>query len=147
MKVVYLLSEELKTNPDRITRAQALTLNASKPLLGLKGSNGLFGSPEWWDSIKQGRISLKYVSGEIIRTYIAGQDSLPTDNGFTLLLKNGITYDGCNDYVKNIDKKLFKIGATVQMVYALDELKKPKSTGEKDYLNILLEMAVSVDTV
>lgn len=48
MKMVFLLSEELKMNPGRVALTQALTLNSSKPMMGLKGIHGLFGSQEWW---------------------------------------------------------------------------------------------------
>lgn len=148
MKIVFQLTEKLKALPELTMKIQTLTLDPLRPSLGLKGSNGLYGSQEWWDSIEQGRIPLKYISGKIIKTYVVGQDPSPVDNGFTLLLKDGSTYKGgIYDYTKKADKKLFKIGATVEMVYVLDELKRPSPTGEKNYLDIVLEMAVFVDTV
>lgn len=47
------LSEELKDNPEQIAMTQSLTLDKSRPYMGLKVTNDLFGSKEWWDSIKQ----------------------------------------------------------------------------------------------
>lgn len=148
LKLVYLLSEELKAKPEQITLTQALTLDESRPNIGLKGTNGLFGSQEWWDSINQGRMPLLYVSGIIIRTYVAGQDPSPVDNSFSLLLDDGsMCEESIYDYIKEEDKKLFKIGSKVEIVYAHDELKRRKSNGEKSYLDIVLEMAVSLEPV
>ena len=48
MKLVYLLSEELKADPEYVSLTQALTLDKSKPYVGLNGTYGLFGSQEWW---------------------------------------------------------------------------------------------------
>ncbi|MNV27916.1 hypothetical protein D3C71_1190830 [compost metagenome] len=44
---VYRLSEELAGDPEKIVDAQALTLDQTRPQMGLKGNLGLFGSPEW----------------------------------------------------------------------------------------------------
>lgn len=50
MKVVFLLSEKLIMNPERVVLTQALTLNSSKPMLGIKGVHGLLGSQKWWEN-------------------------------------------------------------------------------------------------
>lgn len=65
MKLVYLLSEELKADPEYVSLTQALTLDKSKPYVGLNGTYGLFGSQEWWDSINQGKMPLLSLSGVI----------------------------------------------------------------------------------
>lgn len=148
MKMVFLLSEELKAKPEQITLTQSLTLDQSRPYMGLKGTNGLFGSPEWWNNINQGKIPLQHVSGVITRTYIAGQDPSPVDNCFSLLLDNGsICEESIYDYIKEEDKRLFQIGSKVEIIYALDELKRRKSNGEKCYLDIVLEMAISLKPI
>lgn len=46
MKFVYLLSTELKSDPEYVMLVQRLTLDQSKPFMGLKGTHGLFGSKE-----------------------------------------------------------------------------------------------------
>lgn len=65
MKLVYLLSEELKADPEYVSLTQALTLDKSKPYVGLNGTYGLFGSQEWCDSITQGKMPLLSLSGVI----------------------------------------------------------------------------------
>jgi hypothetical protein len=148
MKRVYQLSEELKNDPEQIALAQALTLNLSKPMLGLKGTHGLFGSPEWWASIEQRKMPLLFVSGIIRRVYVAGQDSGDENNGIDLLLEDGSVRD-VGIYVNDkADIPLFRVGCRVELVYALDELKKqPALDGGINYSKIALEMAVSLEPV
>ncbi|KES11282.1 MULTISPECIES: hypothetical protein [Snodgrassella] len=148
MKLVYLLSEELKDNPEQIVMTQSLTLDKSRPNMGLKGTNGLFGSKEWWNSIKQGKMPLLHVSGVITRTYVAGQDPSSVDNAFSLLLDDGSEVEeSIYNYINYKDKKLFQKGAKVEIIYAYDELKRRNHNGEKAYLDIVLEMAVSLEPV
>jgi len=144
MKQVYLLSEELKDNPERISVTQKLTLNSSRPLMGLKGTHGLFASVEWWDSIQENKIPLSYISGVIKRAYVSGQDEGPTNNTVDLVLDDNSTIT-VGIYTNSIkDVSLFNVGCKVQLVYALDELKKqPARKGGVNYSEIALEMAVS----
>ncbi|WP_338523924.1 hypothetical protein NUH87_30165 [Pseudomonas batumici] len=148
MKFVYLLSEELKENPGQIVLAQALTLDKSKPYMGLKGAYGLFGSQEWWNSIEEGKMPLLFLSGVIQRTYIAGQDSSSEENSFSLLLGDGsIREESIYSHTRKEDRRLFVVGSRVEIVYALDELKPGAVDGEETHLDIVLEMAVSLQSV
>ena len=148
MKRVYLHSEKLKADPERVAAAQALTLNRSKPLLGLKGTHGLYGSTEWWTSIEQRKMPLLFISGIIRRAYVAGQDGGDSNNGVDLLLEDGsVRAEGI--YVNDkADIPLFRVGCRVELVYALDELKKqPAQDGGINYAEVPLEMAVSLTPV
>jgi hypothetical protein len=64
MKLVYQLSVDLAENPASMYRIQKTTLDESKPLIGLKGTYGLYGSDEWWNNIINGVIPLVYRSGQ-----------------------------------------------------------------------------------
>ena len=143
---VYTLTEALAQDPARVTRTQSLTLDSAKPLMGLKGRHGLFASDAWWDSIKAGRIQTQTVTGSIERTYFAGQDSRRGDqvNSFTLRLADGSTVDESIYTHRKQDSALFVPGATVTMVYALDELKEqPAADGRVNVARIVLEMSIS----
>lgn len=148
MKRVYLLFEELKHDQQRVKLAQQLTLDSSRPLMGLKGTHGLFASEEWWDSIRDKKIPLEFISGVIKRAYIAGQDDDGVNNTVDLAQKDGAVVS-VGIYTNNIkDVDLFKPGSTVNVVYALDELKKqPARDGGVNYSRVALEMAVSVKAV
>lgn len=124
---------------------QALTLDAARPIMGLKGTHGLFGSAQWWDSIHQSRMPLKFVSGVILRTYFAGQDTPGLPNKAELRLRDGSVVDAGIYVNDDEDVSLFKPGRRVRVVYALDELKKqPAAEGGVNYLTTALEMAVSL---
>ncbi|GGY25100.1 hypothetical protein [Paludibacterium paludis] len=147
MKRIYLLSEELKNDPEQIALAQALTMNTSRPTLGLKGTYGLFGSHEWWENIEQHKIPLLFVSGIVLRVYIAGQDGYE-NNTVDLLMEDGSVRDAGIYVNDNRDIPLVRVGCRVELVYVLDELKKqPAPNGGVNYSKIALEMAVSSQPV
>ncbi len=145
MKLVFRLEDKLREDPERVRLAQALTLNALKPRMGLRGTHGLYGSPEWWASIHEGRMPLLYHSGVVQRAYVAGQDESVFNNTIDLRLDDGTVYM-TGIYVSNgNDAELFQPGCRVGIVYALDELKQqPAADGSINYADIALEMAVSV---
>ncbi|MGF1688951.1 hypothetical protein L4C36_20105 [Photobacterium japonica] len=144
MELVYSLREELKHDKKNMEFAQKLTLDESKPLLGLKGKYGLFGSDEWWKSIENKKIPLEYVSGIIKKCYVTGQDRGGVNNTVDLILEDG-TEKTIGIYVNHKDNiKKFIPGVVVQMVYGFDELKKqPSRDGKINYLRIPLEVAIS----
>lgn len=145
MKVVYELSKDLDTNPDYVAKIQALTLDESKPFLGLKGTYGLFGSKEWWNNIKDGILPTKHCSGVITRIYYAGQDSLRKPNSFDLMDNIGsIRMESF--YANNKDDySLYKVGHKVNILYVLDELKK--IDGNNKFLETVLEISVSLQSI
>jgi len=138
---VYSLTKRFEENPSYPEDVRALTLNKAKPQFGLKGTFGLFGSAEWWDSINHRRMPLRFVAGVIVGVSEAGQDSLTGVNN-TMVLKDAAgTEEQFGIYVNNRkDAKLFRVGCTVRMVFALDELKRPRPDV---YSPTALEVAVS----
>lgn len=146
MKLVFCLEDNLREDPAQIQLVQALTLNPAKPRMGLRGSFGLFGSSEWWTSIREGRMPLLYLSGIVQRAYVAGQDEVTSNNTIDLKLDDG-SVQMVGIYVNNKgDADLFQPGRKACIVYALDELKQqPAADGGVNYSKIALEMAVSVE--
>ena len=145
MKRVYLLSEELKTDPEQVKHTRQLTLDKSRPNMGLKGSHGLFASSTWWNNINRRRMPLRFVSGVVTRAFEAGQDKHGVNNTVTLQLSDG-TSESVGIYVNDpTDVRLFKAGVLVTIVYALDELKSSADTLGEKYSKVALEAAVSVE--
>lgn len=143
MRLVYRLSEELANDPGQVADTQSLTLDPTRPEVGLKGSCGLFGSPEWWSSIDSGRIRKKIVSGVITRIYVAGQDRSELPNAFDIRCDDGGTQmEGIYVNSKE-DVVLYEVGKRVDVVYVLDEMKAPSSNGMADYLDIVFEVYVA----
>lgn len=143
MKLVYQLSEDLKHHPERVAKAQALTGDKSKPF-GLKGEHGLYGSEVWWNNIKKGVLPVRRISGIIERLFISGQERDSQANTFDLLLSDGSLHTESILVNDQADYQLFKVGSRVEILYVFDELKvQPAPEGDVNYLDILLEMAVS----
>lgn len=147
LKRVYDLSEELRKNVALVSAAQALTLNPNEPHFGLKGKHGLYGSEEWWENIRNGTLKIRKISGIIEQTVYAGQDARWGDsvNSFYLKLDDASVVRESIYANQKQDRKLFVPGARVSIAYLLDELKsQPGPDGGVNYLEIVLEMAVSV---
>ena len=164
---VYELETDLAKDTKRVQMAQALTQNPAKPLLGLKGTHGLFGSTEWWNNIKaafetkrglmrwlnrltRNQIKVLVRSGIIEKTYFAGQDARWGDqvNSFVLKLDDGTSFNESIYTHQKSDKKLFVPGARVRVAYVFDELKQqPARYGSINYAEIVLEMAVSIKPI
>ncbi len=144
-KRVYELATELAANPVRVAKAQALTLNPDKPLMGLLGDRGLFGSKEWWQSIDEGRIEVRVYKGTIKRLYVAGQDA-EEDQGkdFEYLCEDGSVRRASCVAHDDADLALYREGATVALAYALDKLKKqPAKDGGTNFTEVLLEIVIA----
>ncbi|MDZ7551574.1 hypothetical protein RGC63_07800 [Helicobacter pylori] len=142
-KIVFELSQKLKDDPSYMELIQSVTLDQSKPYIGLKGNNGLFGSDIWWDNIKKNVIRTNIIKGKIVRLYNAGQDSLESYNSFDLLLSDGSIWSE-SIYINNrLDNDLFKIGSLVCIFYAHDE-RKQSISGDISYSDTVIEMAVSI---
>ncbi|MGX9714513.1 hypothetical protein ACWYXJ_09645 [Janthinobacterium lividum] len=144
---MYTLAEALAKDPSRVAKIQALTLDSSRPHMGLKGSEGLFASAAWWKSIEAKRLPMQTLTGIIERTYFAGQDSRRGDqvNSVTLRQADGSAVDESIYMNDKQDIKLFVPGAMVTMVYVLEELKaQPAADGGVNVARIVLEVAISV---
>lgn len=143
MMKIYRLSEELAGDPEQVADAQALTLDQTRPHMGLKGNCGLFGSSEWWESVQSGRMPQRRISGVIKRVFVAGQDRSEIPNAFDMTTHDGtVRMEGI--YVNSPQDVLrYQVGRTVEVLYALDELKMALPNGEKNYLEIVIEVSIS----
>ncbi|OWQ47542.1 hypothetical protein CDL60_08950 [Roseateles noduli] len=146
MRVVYSLAIDLAANPERVAKTQALTMNADKPLLGLRGAHGLFASPEWWSNIDSGSIRSETLYGTIEGLHFAGQDARWGDqvNTFSMRLADGTLINEGIVVNEKSYRRLFRVGTEMRIRYALEELKRqPATEGGVNYIKILLEIAVN----
>ena len=145
MRLVYQLVNELKNDPSIVPEAQAMTLDTSRPNIGCKATYGLYGSEEWWENIKSGRMPGQYECGVITELFHAGQDGDEDDiNSFMFLTEDGtermesIYCDDESDYA------LFRVGCTVKMFSVLQPLKsEERYASRSEPANFVIEMAVS----
>lgn len=143
MPIVYELSRQLTLEPERIELARALTLDPDRPYMGLKGTHGLFASPEWWENIRAGIMPLKRRSGIIQRVLHVGQDAAGEPNVFELSCDDGEVCQESMYANAREDRALFQPGKQVDILYALDELKDRADDGSRKFSQTVIEMAVS----
>jgi hypothetical protein len=143
LRLVFSLAEELKMDPDRVFATQQLTMDRSRPELGLKGDYGLFGSAEWWGNVEGRKMPLIFIEGRILRAYPDGQDA-DINNSVDIVCPDG-SVKSIGIYVNDEDDvEYFSEGHWLEMVYALDKLKKqPASDGGVNYSKVAIEVAVS----
>ncbi|MGX3020899.1 hypothetical protein [Ursidibacter sp. B-7004-1] len=137
MCLVFNLKEKNDSDIEHVKAVQELTLNKSKPNIGLKGRYGLYNSSEWWCNIENNIIPHKILSGTITRLYSAGQDNY-TVNSFEFIGDNGDEYSSGIYLNKTEDIKKFSIGKKIYIYYIIEELK----VGET--VDLVIEMAISI---
>jgi hypothetical protein len=142
-QVVYRLSNELARNPSRVELTQRLTLDKTQPAMGLKGSQGLFGSEHWWQSINSGRIPLLLKTGTISRLGSAGMDSHGKINSCTIAGDDGATFYESIYVDRPAHHSRYQVGMRVAYLYALDEWKDPAALRATPEGGILLEVGLS----
>jgi threonine dehydrogenase-like Zn-dependent dehydrogenase len=145
MKRTYTLAREVELAPQTVEKAQRLTLDRSRPKMGLKGRHGLFASPEWWKNVENGTIDILRIQGQVVDVYAAGPDATALPDMIDIAAPDG-TVVSAGIYVNDPnDVALYTVGRQVELVYALDELKdQPAVDGGINRARIALEMAVSV---
>lgn len=124
MKTVY----HLRDDGVHIADVQAATLSP-KPF-GLKATRGLFGSDEWWRNIETGVIPLIRYSGTITRLLRTGMHN--ESQSFELVTDDGQTFQYDWVAADRRDRKLYRVGARVELFFVSQELKQPvrTTTGE-----------------
>lgn len=145
MKVVYTLRSELARDPEQVGRAQALTLDQDKPLLGLKGTHGLYGAEDWWRNAEAGVIPSRQYKGVIRRLYVAGQGDGEEFNAFEIESNDGVKYADSILLNDEANRPLYRVGALAEIATILNELKRPEPDGRPSYLEQPLRISLSTE--
>lgn len=99
MKTVYSLREDC----EYIAKVQAASLNP-KPF-GLKTTDGLFGTEQWWHNVETGVIPLIRLTGTITRLLRAGMHK--ETESFEMLTSDGKNFQYDCVAADRIDRKLY----------------------------------------
>ena len=65
----------LELHKDYVTEVQKATQTTTK--FGLEPTHGLFGSPEWWEHIRNGTLSVHHLRGRISRVHMGSMNDWP----------------------------------------------------------------------
>ena len=124
MKTVYNLREDR----DYVAKVQAASLSP-KPF-GLKATDGLFGSDQWWHNVETGVIPRIRVTGVIARLLRTGMHN--ESESFEMLTSDGKSFQYDCIAADHRDRKLYQVGSRIELSFVRQELKQPvmTTTGE-----------------
>lgn len=131
MKTLYDLNTELKDDPERFRRAQALTLDDSRPNMGLAGTFGLYGSDRCWGNLRGGQIPTRIYEGSIESLHFVGQGNNGVGQGnngraFTLICDDGTPYTYSLVANEKADLRAYQTGRRLRVTVFYE----PKKNGE-----------------
>ncbi len=141
IKITFDLKRLLQTQKDYVQKVVALSLDKSKPSMGLMIDKGLFNSSEWWNNIDNGVIETFYSQGVIFETYKAGMDNTGVANSFRYKDNKGNICSESIYLLDNNDLHLFKENHLVIIYYAMLGYKDGETLDE------VIEMAVSQEPI
>ncbi len=121
MKTIYDLAITLARDPEQVDDAQALTQDESRPHMGLKGAYGLFGSAEWWNNLKTGKMPTTVYEGEIESLQFEGMHN--EGRSFTLRLANGGRYTYSCVANKAADGEAYAVGRRARITAYSEPMK------------------------
>lgn len=116
VKTIYHLREDR----ERIANSQAASLSP-KPF-GLKPVDGLFASDQWWHNLDKGVIPIIRYAGTITRVFRSEIENGP--QCFEILSDGNPFQYNCVASSRR-DRKLYKVGAYVELAFVRQELKRP----------------------
>lgn len=147
MLTVYSLRHELEQRTDYLKQVQALSLDASKPTMGLSKRLGLYGSDEWWRNVERGVIPRATYAGIITETYYAGMDSNRRHNSFRMKTDDGRDYSYSMIPENSSYKGLYRAGHRAEITTIFDELKRRNAGGVPEVVERPLEIRLSTKPV
>lgn len=124
METIYHLREDR----EQIANTQAASLSA-KPF-GLKPTDGLFASDEWWHNLDVGVIPVLRYAGSITRLFRSGMHN--ESECFEIVRSDGQTFRYDCIASNRRDRKRYKVGAYVELAFVRQELKQPVLTTTGD---------------
>src|SRR5215813_14393624 len=140
MLTVYSLRHELERDAEYLKRVQALSLDTSRPNMGLSARLGLYGSDEWWRNVESAVIPRANYSGIITETFYAGMDSDRRHNSFRMKTDNGRDYSYSMVPENSSYKGLYRVGHRAEITTIFEELKSRSADGAREVLELPLEI-------
>lgn len=119
--IIYDLEIALAKDPQRVASTQALTLDTSRPHMGLAGKHGLYGSDEWWQNLRGGKLPLITYEGIIETIQFSGMHN--ESKSFTLNLNEGGAYNHTCIANQKSDLKLYVSGCKVKVITFTERMK------------------------
>jgi len=144
---VYSLRQELERDAEYVKTVQTLTLDASRPRMGLSARLGLYGSDEWWRNVDNGVVLRATYSGTITETFYEGMDSDRRHNSFRMKTDDGRDYSYGMVPENSSYKGLYRVGHRAEVTTIFNELKRRNADGAPEVVEEPLEIRLSTTPV
>jgi hypothetical protein len=127
----------LQSDKDYIAEVQKATQTTDK--FGIEPTHGLFGSPEWWQHIRNGTLPVHHLRGTISTVYMGSMNDWPE---FTLRTKDGeeftwSRYANCADFTG-----LYTLGRAIEVDYVVQRY---RATDLGTGTQVRIPIAIRVD--
>ena len=122
---------DLRRDVEYIQLVQKATVETKD--FGLIPEHGLFGSAEWWEAVKRGRIPVRTITGKVSRVYLSGHndyEEFEIDDGHAKTSWTRTTSETDNVSLTRVEKaSLYQVGAPVRLTYVMQKPKKQIGLG------------------
>src|SRR5260370_6475481 len=112
--------------------------------VGLKETHGVFGSPEWWQHIKEGTLPVHHLKGTISRVYMSGMGPMGDWPEFTLRTEEGKEiswFRYAND--PDFGDAFYTVGRPIEIDYVIQWFKyDPRFAPDLKFMEIPIELRV-----
>ena len=135
MKVAY----SLKDDPKRIAQVQKATLTTAD--FGVEPTDGLFGSPEWWDRIANGALLVHTLRGTITERFMGSMGDWPE---IRVLSDTGEKSSWTREVNTREQDALYRVGRHIEIDYVLQK-HRGKSSALSPEHKVVLEIRVEPD--
>ena len=126
----------LKLDKDFIKRVQAATLTTEQ--FGIQPTHGLFGSRQWWESIRSGKLPVHHLEGIICKVYMGSMNDWPE---FTMRTDDGRESSWSRYANDPAFAALYTIGRRIEIDYVI-ERSRYLGVGEETHRSIPIEIRV-----
>ncbi|MBS1801685.1 MAG: hypothetical protein JSS95_17880 [Acidobacteria bacterium] len=109
---------QLRFDHRHIELVQRATLTTKE--YGIQQTHGLFGSPEWWDNIRDGKLRLYTVRGVIKSAFMAGHNDWPMCE---VLSDDGALSQWTREMNDAASDSLYRAGTKIEIDYVLQQSK------------------------
>ena len=136
MQVAYRLKDDAK----HIAQVQKATLTTDE--FGIEPTDGLFGSPEWWNRISGGALPLHTHKGTITERYMGSMGDWPM---IRVLSDAGEKSDWTREVNRKEQDALYRVGRRIEIDYVLQQHRGKFRARNPEHRKIVLEIRVEPD--
>ena len=136
MKVAYCLKEDQK----HIQQVQKATLTTDD--FGIEPTDGLFGSPEWWDRIAGGDLPLHTLKGTITERFMGSMGDWPM---IRVLSDAGEQSSWTREVNHKEQDALYRVGRYIEIDYVLQKHRGKALARNPKHHEVIIEIRVEPD--